>query len=167
MVVAGFASAVSRRAVMAVSLAAVLSTASLAYAQQAPAAAAPAAPAQAAPQDPFKFTTDAGLIIWIIKPASAADFESVWSAVRGKLAAAAKPELKALGDSLKVFKGDATPEGVTYFFTMDPVAKDSTYNPTFLIYEAGLFERAQSDELFKKLSESIAQIRPVGMTRMP
>jgi hypothetical protein len=164
---------------MAVGLAAVLSTASLAQAQQAPAQQAPAqqAPAQqppaqqqpapAPPADAFKFATDAALIIWIIKPASAADFESVWSTIRGKLATAENAEFKTLGDSMRVYKGDATPEGVTYFFTMDPVSKNLTYNPTFLLYETKLFERAQADELFKKLSESIAQIRPVGMSRMP
>lgn len=168
MALLGVGSAVSRRAVVAVGLAAVLCGGISVGARQAPAQGAPAAPP--APQaDAFKFTTDAALVIWVIKPEGAADFEGVWKTIRAKLAASAKPELKALGDSLKVFKADggATAEGFTYFFTADPVAKDSTYNPTFLLYEAGLFERAEADDLFGKLSKGINQIRPVGMIKMP
>ena len=174
MAVFGNWSATSRRAVAAVGLAAALG--GVAVSAQAPAAPAPApaAPAQApaappAEQDAFKFATDAAFIIWLIKPEATADFEAVWTAIRAKLTAATNPQHKALGDSLKVFKGDGppSPEGATYFFTIDPASKDLSYNPRDLLYTYGLFERAEADPLYAKLAGSINQIRPVGMTKVP
>jgi len=147
---------------------AVLAVGASARAQQAPAP-APAPAAAAAPEDPFKFTTDAALVIWIVKTDKVADFESFWSELRTKAATSDKPEVKAVAESLKLFKADgpATPDGVTYFSIMDP-AKAPTYSPTVLLYSSGLYpERPAADAMYAKLSGAIAQIRPVALVKVP
>ncbi len=154
----GRESASSRRTVVTVLLAAVLCAAAGVQAQEAqqPAPAEQPAPAQQPgpaqgqqpaageqtqqnPPDAFKFTTPAALVIWIVKPAAAADFESVWAEVRMKLSASDKPDLKGIGDSIKLYKADgpATADGVTYFMYIDPVAPSGSYNPTWLLYRVG------------------------------
>jgi 2-oxoglutarate dehydrogenase E2 component (dihydrolipoamide succinyltransferase) len=171
--VLGSGSASSRRTIVAGLLAAVFGAAVTAQAQQAPAP-APAAPAQAEPApapDAFKFTSDAALVVWVVKGDKTADFESAWSEVLGKLAASGKPDLKTVVDSVKIFKADgpATADGVTYFFVIDPVVKTSTYNPSTLIYSSGIYERAQADEIFNKINGAInpqGGIRPIPIVRV-
>jgi len=182
MTVVGSMSASSRRAIVMLSLAAVCA-ASEARAQQAPAAGAappaqPAQPAQQAPPpDDFKFSSDAALVIWSIKPESVGDFEKVFGVMRSRMAASDNPEVKALGDSMKVFKPGAPPQPgqpITYFVYINPASKTATYNPTFVLFQAKkadgmtmLFERAEADELYKLLSGSIAGINALPLTAMP
>jgi hypothetical protein len=153
-------------------------------AQQAPAAPpAPAAPADQAPApaaapadqarpDPLKFTSEAGMIIWAIKPENVADFEKVMGVLMSRLAASDNPDLKALGDSMKSYKpveqgkpGDP----VTIFTRIDPPSKTTTYDPAFLLFQAKkadgmttLFERAEADELYKLLQAGV-----VGINALP
>lgn len=159
----GAGSAFSRHTMVAILFAGVALTAVSVQAQDAPApAAAPAAPVE----DPFKFTSDAALIIWYVKPEQTAAFENVWGSIRGALAVSAKPELKALGDSLHIFKapGDPTPQGVTYFFVANPASKTVSYSPSpFLLFEAGLFDDATARKLFEQLNASINNINPLPL----
>jgi 2-oxoglutarate dehydrogenase E2 component (dihydrolipoamide succinyltransferase) len=167
----GSGSAWSRRTIVAGILAAVFGTAAVAQAQDAPAPAAPAQAEQPAAPDAFKFTSDAALVIWVVKADKTGDFESAWGDVLAKLAASGKPDLKTIADSIKLFKADgpATPDGVTYFFVIDPVVKTSTYNPSTLLYSSGIYERAQADEVFNKINGSInpqAGIRPIPIAKV-
>lgn len=173
----GSESASSRRTVVAGLLAAVLGAAATAQAQQAPAAPAAPAPAAAAQapaaapeqQDAFKFTSDAAVVIWTVKGDKTADFESVWADVLKKAATSDKPEIKAIADTLKIYKADipitAQNPNATYFFEIDP-NKAPTYNPTVLLYTPGLYERAAADELYKKLGDSIANISAVALKKV-
>jgi hypothetical protein len=54
---------------------------------------------------------------------------------------------------------------VQYFFVIDPAVKTSTYNPSFLLYSSGIYERPQADELFNKINGAINQAR--GITPIP
>jgi len=167
--VLGSGSALSRRLIVTALFSAMVGVAATAQAQQAPAPAAPAAPAAQAdaPPDPFKFTSDAAMVLWTVKADKTADFEAVWSELLKKAAASDKPDVKAVADTLKMFKADipASPQGVTYFFQMDP-AKAPTYSPTVLLYSSGLYERPQAEELYKKLADTIAGINPVPLKRV-
>jgi len=116
--------------------------------------------------DPFKFSSDAAVIIWTIKPDQTENFESVWGVIRTRLTASPKPELKALGENLKIYKADVPPtaQGVTYFFIASPVSKTTSYGVSpFLLFESGLFERAEADELLKLIQGTIAQINPIPL----
>lgn len=173
----GVGSALSRRTMVAMVFAGLAFTAVSVQAQDAPPAApaqetapAPQAEAPAAPaEDLFKFSSDAALIIWYIKPDQTAAFETVWNAIRAKLAASEKPELRELGDSLKVFKstGEATPQGVNYFFVADPASKTQSYSPSpFLLFETGMFEDAEARELLAQLQGTLNGINPLPLDRI-
>ena len=162
MALSGFASVFSRRTVLTLALGAglsIISTASV-WAQ---AAAAP-------PQDDFKFNADSAAMVWTIKGDKVKDFEDAWTGIRTKLAASDKPELKALGESFKIFKLDVTPvpaDGQTYFFIADPASKTSTYNITWLLFTSGLYTRAEADAIFPKVQESIVQVNAFPLKKLP
>ena len=153
MALSGFASVFSRRTVLTLALGAGLSICSTAnvWAQ---AAAAP-------PPDDFKFNAEAAAMVWTIKGDKVADFESVWTGIRTKLATSDKPELKALGESFKIYKLDVTPvpaDGQTYFFIADPASKTSTYNITWLLFTSGIYPDAEARPLFTKIQEALVQV---------
>ena len=99
--------------------------------------------------------------MYIVKPDKVADFESSWAAIRAKLSASEKPELKALGESIKVYKiaAGADANGQTYFFVADPASKTVSYGLSpFLLFASGLFTRAEGDALFAKIQPTLVNI---------
>ena len=157
----GSGSTLGRRVVLSLASAAVLAVAlsAVTRAQTPPAGGAPAAGAQA---DPFKFTSDAAAIIWSVKPDQTQAFEDVWKVIKGRMATSDKPDLKAMGDGLKIYKMPAVAgQPVSYLFLADPASK-LTYEPSpFLLFDSGLFpERKEATELFDKLKVTIAGINP-------
>jgi hypothetical protein len=169
MKVADRGSALSRRIVIVLGMLAVLATAQVSAAQD------PAAAGQAGAQpDQFLFKSEAGLIQWQVKADKVADFESSWSALRTKLQAAPKPELKTLADNLKMYKSEAAPQNVpgtgnivTYYFIVDPAATAQSYDPSKLLFETGdLFARAEAEAIFNKLADSLAGIGTVPLKRV-
>ena len=179
MKVADRGSALSRRIVIGFGILAVLVAARVS-AQDAPAQGAPppAAPAPAAPApekctEQFTFKSEVGLIQWQVKADKVVDFDSAWSALRTKLQSAAKPDLKALGDSLNMFKSEAAVDAqgvgkiVNYYFIIDPVSSTQCYDPSVLLYETGdLFQRAEADVIFNKLADSLAGIGGIPLKRL-
>jgi len=131
---------------------------------------APRALAQeAAAQDTLKFTGEAAIVLNLIKPEKAADFEAVWKDIKAKLAASDKPELKAFGENLKIFKVDSPPNpqtGVTYLFVSDPVSKTQSYNPTELLFKSGVWTREEADGIFNKLKDCYNQILPWPLVKI-
>jgi hypothetical protein len=122
-------------------------------AAQTPPAQPPAAEATA---DAFKFTSDAALIMWQVQPDKTADFELVWRVIRQRVDTAAGAEVRALVAGIRIYAPDFTAgDARTYVFHVDPVVKTSSYSPTFLLYESKLFERAEADELFAKMSGAL------------
>lgn len=108
--------------------------------------------------DPFKLTSDAAIFVNLIKADKAADFEEVWKTIRSKLSASTKPELKAFADGLKIYKVDApaNPQQgntLTYVLYSDPNPNVS-FDPGKILYESGLFERADADQLYGKIRDA-------------
>ena len=183
MKLSSLAQACGRRVVVCLSAAAMLGAATAVFAQAAPApaqapaagtTAAPAAGQAAAPAAPdaFKFTTDAGGIIWYVKADKTADFEAVWDAIRTKLAASDNPDLKAMSDGLKIYKLQAAPnaaptDDVMYLFVADPASKTISYSPSpYLLFTSKLFTDAEGRDLFNKLSASITKISPMALDKV-
>jgi hypothetical protein len=131
-----------------------------------PAVQAPVAePAPPAPADAFTFPSGAGMIFWIVKPEEAEAFELVWSVIRGRLADSQKPELRAIDASLTIFQEEPVPgQDASYIFLVDPAAKGTSYSVTpFLLFESGLFERPEADELFATLQKATVRVNPVAV----
>ena len=160
---ADLGSALSRRVVVFLGVLAVLATAHVASAQGA-----------GQQPDAFTFKEPLGWILWQVNAEKVADFESAWTTIRAKFSASAKPEHKAVADSLKMYKPDKPPveaPGVGkvtfYYFVIDPAVATQSYNPTALLYESGdLFPRAEADAIFEKLKGSLLGLEPAPLKRI-
>jgi hypothetical protein len=155
---AGSLSAFSRRAFLVVGMAVLMCGAPSLLAQAQAQTPAPEAP------DPLKFTGDFVLLVYQVKSDKAADFESGWAAVKDKLSKSDKPDLKELGESLKIFKLNtpaAAGADVVYVFHLNPPSKTQSYDPTKIIYFSGAFpDRPEADAVYKKISEALKGITP-------
>src|SRR5690606_1451029 len=92
--------------------------------------------------------------------------EKIWGQIRGGLAASDKPELKAIGDALKVYKagGEPTENGVPYFVIVDPVNKEQSYSPSpFFLFETGIFDDATARQYLTELQGALNGIVPIGV----
>jgi len=125
------------------------------------AAAAPAAAAGAA----FTFPSGAGMIFWLVKPEETDSFELVWSVIRGRLADSSDPALRAIDASLTIFKEEIVPgQDASYVFLADPAPPTANYGVSpFLLYESGLFERPEADELFATIQKATVRVTPVAL----
>ena len=131
-------------------------------------AAAPAPPAPAQPAspagDPYLFAGKSGMISWVVKPGETETFELVWSVIRGRLAASSKADLRAAAASLTLYKMEGVEgEDVTYLFLAHPAAAISYSVSPFLLYQSGLFERPEADELFESLQKATVRVNPVAI----
>lgn len=127
------------------------------------------APAASAPGDPFRFTSPAALMMWTVKADQTESVELVWSVIGGRLAESANPELRALGSSLRVYKAVAPPDAkeATYFVVANPASTLSYSMNPFLLFESGLFERPEAEEIYKLLQESVLAVEPIPMSVLP
>lgn len=121
------------------------------------------------PIDAFKFDNDAGAIFWVVKPDQTETFELVWSVVRARLAASPRPELKTLASALKVFRLAMQPgdQEATYLFLADPASKTASYSAVSFLYELGLFERPEADEIYKMLQAAVVRGNPFPLAGIP
>jgi hypothetical protein len=158
---AGFLSASSRRAFLVVSAAALLCAASTVR----------ATPQAGGADDPFRINGEFGMLVFQIKPDKASDFEAAWTTIKDKLSKSDKADLKELGDSIKVFKVNvpaapaapgAAPQPAVYIFYFAPPSKTLSYEPTKILYESKLFERAEADAIYKKIADAF-----VGLSSWP
>jgi hypothetical protein len=125
---------------------------------------APAAQAPAAP-DPLKFSHEYVLVYNQVKPDKATDFESSWATIKAGLVKSEKPELKELGESIRIFKVDAPPGAtVNYIFSLTPPSKTQSYDPTKILFQSGAFSRDEADTIYAKLKDCYT---PQGISTIP
>jgi len=103
----------------------------------------PAREATPAP-NPWTFSSDAGLIIFFVKPDKVADFEAVLAHVKETLLKSDVEERRRQAEGWKVFKSRETGAGaaVLYVAVLDPVAKNADYSIGSLLREAPAAEGA-------------------------
>jgi hypothetical protein len=114
-----------------------------------------AADAQTPTPNARVFNGGAGLILYIIKPASTTDFESVLKKTKEALAKSEKPERKQQAASWRVYKSDtpAANGNVTYVMIIDPALKDADYNIVNILNETF---PAEIQALFKQYTDAFA-----------
>jgi hypothetical protein len=85
-----------------------------------------------------KFTSDAGMMISVIKADKTADFEAIMVRIKEALAKSQDPKRKQQALNWRVYKGlEAGPGGnVVYIWWLDPPAKDVEYTVTDILREA-------------------------------
>ena len=130
-----------------------------------PAAQAPA-PAPAQPTEPaIGFTSDAGMMFNVIRPAATADFEMVIGRLREALHKSENPARKQQAASWKVYKStDPSPDGnVMYIFMFDQAVKGVDYDPVKILSEAFPTE---VNALYEKLKGAYANLNKAGLTKL-
>ncbi len=157
--VSGSLSTSTRRGLLVVMVAALLCGASGLRAVRAQAPPAP---------DSLMLSGDSAILIWTVKAAGAADFESAWGTIKSTLSASEKPDMKELGASLNIFKV-ATPGAaggpVVYVFTLSPPSKTLSYDPAKILFAPGGpwdGKRADADVIWKKIEGAFE-----GVTALP
>jgi hypothetical protein len=139
------------------------------------------AQAAAAPQDdPFKFSTNAPVMVLMqIAADKTADFETAWAAMRAGLAKSESADVKSFGESLgKMWKVDqpAVPvqtaagpvNALLYILQIDAPSTTISYNPFKTVYEVlwnatpdkSILKREEADEIYNKLKAAFASINP-------
>lgn len=139
--------------------------------QQTPPATPPAAqtPPAAAPEQPAEpaigFTSDAGMMFNVIKPAATADFEMVLGRLREALHKSENPARKQQAASWKIYKStDPSPDGnVMYIFMFDQAVKGVDYDPVKILSEAFPTE---VNALYEKLKGAYANLNKAGLTKI-
>jgi hypothetical protein len=112
--------------------------------------------------DPMKFSSEAIMLFFTIKPEGSADFESIMGKVKEVLGKSDKPERKAQAGGWNLYKINQQQNGNwTYICVIDPVNKDASYDP-FKILGEGL-PPAEVGELYKKFQAALVMPNPLSM----
>jgi len=99
----------------------------------------------------FVFPGGASVIINLIKPDKAAEWEGVMQKIKDAMKASDKPERKAQADTWKIYKGAQPINNATvYFWVIEGAAKDGDYSVSKLMQE--LFPKEAVD-LYKTYSD--------------
>jgi hypothetical protein len=175
-----YTSARFRRQVVTVTAVGMLMAAGLAGHAQTPAGQAPAI-------DPrFVGAGDRTMILVLVKPDKAADFEAVMAKIKEGIAkpdkaddpnatpeaakAAAEGKVKRaqwrkMAEGWSVLKV-AEPMGgnATYIWNLNPAIDGADYDPTKIIYET--FDRAEADALYGKLGGALAGVQKWTVTKL-
>jgi hypothetical protein len=134
--------------------------------QTPPAQTPPATPAPEQPAEPaIGFTSDAGMMFNVIKPASTADFEMVLGRLREALQKSENPARKQQAASWKIYKStDPSPDGnVMYIFLFDQAVAGVDYDPVKILSEAFPTE---VNALYEKLKGAYANLNKAGLTKI-
>lgn len=124
----------------------------------------PARAQDAADADPFVFTDEAALILWQVRADKADDFTLVWRIIRERAEAQGDDRVKNVLNTLRLFRATTppAPDIVMFVSRIEPAAPGLSYSPTSLLFESGMFERPEADELFALLMEALAETTPVS-----
>ena len=128
------------------------------------------APAAAAAPDQWTITSEQGLVIFQVDPAKTAEWESAWAEIKTKLSAlTAKPDYKALGESINMLKvAAAAPDAAQpaiYVLYLNPPAKVS-YDPTKFLFVEGVMPRPEADAIFAKIAASFKGVNVLPLTKV-
>ncbi len=108
---------------------------------------------------------DAAVIIVLIKPDKAADFETVIAKYKDAFAKNDKATRKEQLAGLKIFKSPtAMGANTAYIFQVDPVVKGEEYDITRVIHE--VFP-SESTDMFNKYKEAFAGRQIIPLNKLP
>ena len=120
--------------------------------------------------DPFAVSGDNVLMIFQVDPAKTADWESAWTTAKTKLSALTdKPDHKALGESIHMFKvsaasADASAPAI-YVLHLTPPAKIS-YDPSKFLFAEGVMPRPEADAIYAKIAGSFKGLNVLPLTKV-
>ncbi len=108
---------------------------------------------------------DAAIVILLIKPDKAADFETVVAKYKESFAKSDNPKRKEQLAGLTILKSTTPMAGNTaYIFRVDPVLKGEEYDITRIILE--VFP-SEATDMYNKYKDSFAGRQIIPLTKLP
>ena len=128
--------------------------------------AVPAAPVVAAPGVPatYMFESGAGLLLYYVQPAKAADFETILGRLREALAKAEAPQRKQQALNWKIYKSaEPVTDAAVFVFAFDPALTTASYDPLLLLAEV---LPAEVQPLYERLKDAVIKVERMGLTKI-
>lgn len=123
-----------------------------------PMVAAPAVPAT------YMFESGAGLLLYYVLPAKAADFELVLGRVREALAKAEDPQRRQQALNWKIYKSaEPVTDAAVFVFAFDPALATASYDPLLVLAEV---LPAEVQPLYERLRDAVIRVERMGLTKI-
>lgn len=124
-------------------------------------AATPATPAVPAT---YMFESGAGLLLYYVQPAKAADFEAILGRFREALAKAEAPQRKQQALNWKIYKSaEPVTDAAVFVFAFDPAITTASYDPLLLLAEV---LPAEMQPLYERLKDAVIRVERMGLTKI-
>ncbi len=134
---------------------------SLAIAQEKPAI---PVPAPTGPAVTYEFPSGAGLLIFHVAPAKAADFDAILVRLKAALTAVDSASRKLQAANWLIYKSAEPPgESVVYLFLFDPAVPKASYDPLLVLAEA---LPAEAQPLYERMRAAVLRIERMGLTKV-
>ena len=118
----------------------------------------------AAPSSDYQFRSDAGLLLYHVRPERASDFESILARVRQGLESATDAARRQQASGLRMFRStESVPGVVVYVAVIEPVIAGSDYDPVRMLTE---LLPGEATSLYERLREAVVKIERVGLARL-
>jgi hypothetical protein len=137
-------------------------------AQTPPGTAQTPAGASATPvQGPYEFTSDLGVFLIVVKAEKAAAFDTAVAKLKQAFMQSTNATRKQQATGFRVLKSTETPApvdgAITYLFFIDPVVKQTSYDPIVILRES-LPNDVQS--AYDQFSDAIVSMTRIGMKEL-
>lgn len=130
-----------------------------------PVAQTPAKPiSPTGPPVTYEFPSGAGLLIFHVAPAKAADFDAVLVRLKAALSTVEGSTRKLQTANWLIYKSAETPgDSVVYLFLFDPAVPKASYDPLLVLAEA---LPAEAQPLYERMKAAVVRIERMGLTRV-
>lgn len=112
----------------------------------------------------YMFESGAGLLLYYVQPAKAADFELVLGRIREALAKAEAPQRKQQALNWKIYKSaEPVTDAAVFVFAFDPAITTASYDPLLLLAEV---LPAELQPLYERLKDAVIRVERMGLTKI-
>ncbi|MBM3750864.1 MAG: hypothetical protein FJW21_06740 [Acidimicrobiia bacterium] len=125
---------------------------------------APPTPPATGPAATYEFASGAGLLIFHVAPAKAADFDAVLARLKVALSTADSLSRRQQAANWLIYKSAEPPgESVVYLFLFDPAVPKASYDPLLVLAES---LPAEAQPLYERMKAAVLRIERMGLTKV-
>lgn len=125
---------------------------------------APPTPPATGPAATYEFPSGAGLLIFHVAPAKAADFDAVLARLKVALSTADSLSRKQQAANWLIYKSAEPPgDSVVYLFLFDPAVPKASYDPLLVLAES---LPAEAQPLYERMKAAVVRIERMGLTKV-
>jgi hypothetical protein len=120
-------------------------------------------PTADAPPANYRFTAEAGLLVFHVHREHAADFEAVMRRVTEGLPTLATPLRREQAAGWRLFRARETATAAIYVVLVDPAVRDADYDPVKMITELASAEAA---DLYERLRAAVIRVERLELEQI-